>query len=61
MTLRAFSCRFSHTNACDAMNDKPSRYLDLIESIPFELVVAACVVIIALGLWYMLRVLGDRP
>jgi hypothetical protein len=44
------------------MNDKSSRYLDLIESIPFELVAAACVIVImALDLWYVLRVLGDRP
>ncbi|WP_277881654.1 MULTISPECIES: hypothetical protein [Cyanophyceae] len=43
------------------MNNEPSRY-DITESFPSEWVAAAGVVIIVtLGLWYGLRVLGDRP
>ncbi len=43
------------------MNNEPSRY-DITEYFPAEWVAAdGVVIIVALGIWYMSRILGDRP
>ncbi|HEY9654472.1 MAG TPA: hypothetical protein V6C50_03195 [Crinalium sp.] len=43
------------------MNNEPSRY-DITEYFPADWVAAAFVVIIvALGIWYVSRILGGRP
>jgi uncharacterized membrane protein len=43
------------------MDNELSRY-DITEYFPFEWVAAdGVVIIVALGLWYVSRILGDRP